>query len=64
LFKSWSPGVGRGHNKENYMCLHWKQSSPPEPAVQIPIKFGTNHPWVKRIENNFKRRVRFFSKGR
>jgi hypothetical protein len=26
LFTSWSPGVGRGHNRENYIyiCLYWK----------------------------------------
>jgi hypothetical protein len=37
LFKSWSPGVRRGHNKKNhmYMCLHWKQSSSPQPASQF-----------------------------
>jgi hypothetical protein len=26
LFKSWSPGVGWGHNKENH--FYWKKSSP------------------------------------
>jgi hypothetical protein len=37
LFTSWSPGVGRGHNRENhiYICLYWKQSSSPEPAGQF-----------------------------
>jgi hypothetical protein len=39
LFTSWSPGVGRGYNRENhiyiclYICLYWKKSSP-EPAGQ------------------------------
>jgi hypothetical protein len=36
LFTSWSPGVGRGHNRENhnYICL-WKKSSSPETAGQF-----------------------------
>jgi hypothetical protein len=36
FLKSWSPGVGRGHNRENhifsYVFIEKKKSSPPEPA--------------------------------
>jgi hypothetical protein len=42
LYKSRSPGVGRGKNKENhiYTCLYWKKkSSPPEPASQFQSNF-------------------------
>jgi hypothetical protein len=37
LLKSLSPGVRRGHNKENhiYMCLYCEKSSSPEPASQF-----------------------------
>jgi hypothetical protein len=29
----------------------------------VSIKLGTNHPWVKKNSELFKRRARFFSKG-
>jgi hypothetical protein len=48
LFKSWSPGVRRGHNKENhiYICLYRKKSSPEQHS-----NFNQTFPWVKGILN-------------
>jgi hypothetical protein len=45
LFTSWFPGVGRGHNRENYEKIFSRTSRP------ISIKLGINHPWVQGILN-------------
>jgi hypothetical protein len=52
LFTSLSPGVWRGHNRENhiYICLYWKWIFS-RTSWRISIKLGTNHPWVKGILN-------------
>jgi hypothetical protein len=49
LFTSWSPGVGRGHNREShiYMFIFLKIFS--RTSRPISINLGTNHPWVKEI---------------
>jgi hypothetical protein len=41
VFKSWSPGVGRGHNRENHihLCLYRKNKSSPEPARPFQSNF-------------------------
>jgi hypothetical protein len=66
LFKPWSPGVGRGHNRENhiYMCLYWKKNL----LLQNQLA-NFNQTWYKSFLNKgysklFKLRARSFSKGR
>jgi hypothetical protein len=51
LFISWSPGIGRGHNRENYIyiCLYWKKIFFSRTSWPIWIKLGINHPWVTGI---------------
>jgi hypothetical protein len=53
LFTSWSPGVGRGHNRENhiYVCLYWKKIFFSRTSRSISIKLVINHPWVKGTLN-------------
>jgi hypothetical protein len=53
LFKSWSLGVRRGHNKENhiYICIYRKKIFFSIASKPISIKFGTNYPWVNRIKD-------------
>jgi hypothetical protein len=46
LYKSWSSGVGRGHNRGKYIHIEKIFFSQP-----ISMKLGTNLPWVKRIKN-------------
>jgi hypothetical protein len=54
LYKSWSPGVGWGHNGENhfYKCLYWKKIFKffSRTSRQISIKLDTNHPCIKGIQ--------------
>jgi hypothetical protein len=49
LFQSLSPGVGRGHNRENH--IYWKKKIFSRTSRPISIKLGTNHPWVRGILN-------------
>jgi hypothetical protein len=65
LFTSWSLGVGRGHNRENYIyiSLHRKKSSSPEPVGQFQSKLGINHPWVKGILNCSNKRLGPLQRG-
>jgi hypothetical protein len=52
LFKSWFPGVGRSHNKENHIHIVYIEKKVfSRTSKPIPIKLGTNHPLVMRIKN-------------
>jgi hypothetical protein len=64
LFTSWSPGVGRGHNRENhiYMCLNKKKISP-EPARPISIKLYINHSLIKGISYSSNKGPDLLQKG-
>jgi hypothetical protein len=49
LFTSWSLGVGRGHNRENYKYVYIEKIFSTRTSRAITIKLGINHPWVKGI---------------
>jgi hypothetical protein len=51
FLKSWSPGVGRGHNRENHIhwCLYWKKIFS-RTSRPIAIKLGTNISCMMRIQ--------------
>jgi hypothetical protein len=50
LYTPWSPGVGRGHNREpTFTCLYLKKKCRSRTSWSILIKLGTNHPWIKDI---------------
>jgi hypothetical protein len=53
LFTSWSPEVGRGHNREKHicMCLYSEKKIFSRTSRPFSIKLCTNHPWVKGILN-------------
>jgi hypothetical protein len=54
VFKSWSLGVERGHNKENHINIHMfslKTFFFSRTRQPISIKLGTNYPWVIGILN-------------
>jgi hypothetical protein len=52
LFTSWSPGVGRGHNRENHIySVYIKKIFFSRTSRPISIKLGINDPWVKGILN-------------
>jgi hypothetical protein len=48
LFTSWSPGVGKGHNRENYILKKIFLSRTSRPIL---FKLGIHHAWVKGILN-------------
>jgi hypothetical protein len=51
VFKSWSPGTRKGHNRENQtcICLYWKKNLSRTSRPDL-IKLGTNHPWVREFK--------------
>jgi hypothetical protein len=51
LYKPWSPGVGRGHNRENHisMCLHWKKIFYSRTSKPISIKLNFACVYVQNI---------------
>jgi hypothetical protein len=52
LFTSWSLGVGRGHNRENYIYIYIeKKIFFSRTSWPITIKLGINHSWVQGILN-------------
>ena len=65
LYKPWSPGVGRGHNRENYIyiCLYWTN------LLLQNQQANFNQTWHKSSLGKgnsklYKSRARSFSKGR